>query len=128
MNRQGIVYGPANPEKLHLSRLLRREMTEAEAVLWSHLRGSKLNGLKFRRQQVVDGFIADFYCHSAGLIIECDGSVHQSQRAYDEDRDAILRARGLQILRFENEVVLNHLQRVLDTITEVASNTLAATE
>nr|WP_225894176.1 DUF559 domain-containing protein [Atlanticothrix silvestris] len=60
-----IVIGQAiNPDKMQLAREFRRQMTPAEKILWQHLRGNRLNGLHFRRQQIIDGFIVDFYCHT----------------------------------------------------------------
>jgi very-short-patch-repair endonuclease len=71
--RAGIIPGQTvTKEKLERSRQLRREMTPAEKILWQELRGNKL-GVHFRRQQVIAGFIVDFYCHKAGLVIELDG-------------------------------------------------------
>ncbi|HCG30677.1 MAG TPA: restriction endonuclease, partial [Chloroflexi bacterium] len=58
------------------ARELRQSMTPAEEWLWEALRGGRLDGLKFRRQQVIGGYIADFYCDAAGLVIEVDGPVH----------------------------------------------------
>ena len=55
---------------------LRREMTPAEKILWKELKANKLNGLHFRRQQIVHGYFADFYCHQHQLIVEVDGDVH----------------------------------------------------
>jgi very-short-patch-repair endonuclease len=66
-------------EKLQRAKELRREMTPAEKILWEELRGSKL-GVHFRRQQVIEGFIVDFYCHKTGLVVEVDGDVHDLQR------------------------------------------------
>jgi very-short-patch-repair endonuclease len=63
-------------EKFQKAKELRRDMTSAEKVLWNELRGNKL-GVHFRRQQIIAGFIVDFYCHRAGLVIELDGSVHR---------------------------------------------------
>jgi very-short-patch-repair endonuclease len=57
---------------------------------WQHLRANQLNGLHFRRQQIIDGFIADFYCHVARLVIEVDGEIHQQQAEYDAERDRVL--------------------------------------
>jgi very-short-patch-repair endonuclease len=96
---------------------MRRDMTAAEALLWSRLRRNGI-GLHFRRQQVIDGFIADFYCHAAGLVVEVDGAVHEP--SYDEERDAILKDRGLAVVRFTNEEVLGQLDRVLNAIREEA--------
>jgi very-short-patch-repair endonuclease len=80
-----------------------------------------LNGLHFRRQQIIDGFIADFYCHAARLVIEVDGEIHQKQAEYDTERDRILLARGLRLLRIRNEEVRQNLDKVLADISKVCS-------
>jgi len=97
---------------------LRREMTPAEQQLWPMLRGNRLGGFHFRRQQVIDGFIADFYCHAAGLVVEVDGPVHDAQPEYDADRDRAFAARGLTILRVRNADVFSDLTVVLKAISE----------
>jgi len=97
---------------------LRREMTPAEKILWRELRTNKLNGLHFRRQQIVFGYFADFYCHQHSLIVEADGGVHEIQRDYDADREAYLIAHGLQIIRFTNEEINKDLKGVLQKIVE----------
>ena len=74
--RTGIVTGQrVTKEKLQRAKELRREMTPAENLLWKEVRANKL-GVHFRRQQVIQGFIVDFYCHRAGLVVEVDGDVH----------------------------------------------------
>ena len=100
-----IITGQQPAEKLTLARQMRRQPTPAEAKLWQHLRAGRLSGLHFRRQQVIDGFIVDFYCHAVGLVIELDGRVHQDQEDYDAERDRILEERGLRILRLPNSAV-----------------------
>jgi very-short-patch-repair endonuclease len=107
-----------NPEKLKRSRELRSEMTPAEKVLWQEIRTNKL-GSHFRRQQVIAGFIVDFYCHSAGLVIELDGDVHEEQKEYDTGRDKILEDMGLHVIRFSNDEVLINLPRVLSQLSEM---------
>jgi very-short-patch-repair endonuclease len=99
---------------------LRRQMTEAEWRLWSALRANKLDGLHFRRQQVIDGFIVDFYCHAAELVVEVDGPIHDQQEDYDAERDAILAARGLQVIRVSNEQVMLEFSSVLRSIAAQA--------
>ena len=99
----GVVTGRRSPEKTLRSQELRREQTPAEIKLWYHLRANRLAGFAFRRQVPIDGFVADFYCHSAGLVIELDGPVHDNQRDYDAERDRILSERGLRLLRFPND-------------------------
>ena len=91
-------------------------MTNTEAVLWEHLRKGSLRGFHFRRQQIIDGFIVDFYCHAAGVVVEIDGLVHADQADYDAERDRILSARGLKIMRFTNQEIENELYRVIGEI------------
>jgi very-short-patch-repair endonuclease len=105
-----------HPEKYALARRLRAGMTPAERRLWQYLSRNGLYGRHFRRQQLIDGFIADFYCHEAGLIVEIDGSVHNSQPGYDQERTRILQARGLTVQRFTNDEVLKRVRDVLRSI------------
>ena len=94
-------------------------MTPSEALLWEQLRANRLHGVKFRRQQIIDGFIVDFYCQSAQLVIEVDGTIHLSQQAHDEGRNAILAKRNLWVLRFTNDDVEKNMQSVLQKIEAV---------
>ena len=95
--RRCIVSGqPVDQIKVQRSRQLRREMTESERILWEAVRDRRLNGLRFRRQQAIDGFIAEFFCSSAGLVVEVDGASHAQQAEYDEARDEALPARSLE--------------------------------
>ena len=105
-------------EKLQRSRELRREMTPAEKILWEELRGSKL-GVRFRRQQVIQGFIVDFYCHKSALVIEVDGDIHDLQKEEDERREKVLSALGLRIVRFRNEEVMRSPLAVVGKITKL---------
>lgn len=105
-----------NPAKLERAQELRRNMTPAEKKLWAALRRNQLDGLYFRRQQIIDGFIVDFYCHTARLIVEVDGPIHERQVEYDAERERILAARELEILRFRNEEIMNNLSNVLERI------------
>lgn len=110
-----------SPAKVERSRELRKEMTEAEKVFWELVRDRRVFGLKFRRQQIIDGFIVDFYCDSLGLCVEIDGGVHdtEEQREYDKLRDGALELRKLKILRFRNEEVLGDGDLVRERIREV---------
>ncbi|WP_354673126.1 endonuclease domain-containing protein [Capsulimonas corticalis] len=89
-----------------------------------HLRGSRLQGLHFRQQQVIDGFIVDFFCHSANLVVEVDGGVHLNQQEYDQERDAVLVARGLHILRVPASDVESRIYDVLTRIKQAAAQML----
>ena len=109
-----IVIGQKISRELHeRARELRRNMTSAEKILWEKLRHNRLNGLQFRRQQIIDGYIVDFYCHSKALIVEVDGEIHGAQMDYHSERDNILLARGFSVLRFTNEEVNDDLARAL---------------
>ena len=93
---------------------LRRQATEAERVLWKHLRGHRLEGYKFRRQVVIEPTIVDFVCLDAKLIIEADGGQHTEQRDYDAKRSVRLEAMGTRVMRFWNHEILSELDHVLE--------------
>ena len=112
-------------DKVTFARQLRREMTPAETALWQHLRASRLNGLHFRRQQLVHGFIADFYCHAAGAVVEVDGGVHNAQLEYDQARDLAFAALGLLVLRVRNDDVLARPSEVLGQIVAACESRLS---
>lgn len=121
---RGTVAGQqVAPEKLERSRQLRSQMTRAERILWQHLRAHHMRGARFRRQQVLDGFIVDFYCHAAKLVVEVDGEAHDQQQSYDQARDEVLAARGLRIVRVRNEDVYLRLPEVLQAISTMLSAT-----
>jgi very-short-patch-repair endonuclease len=111
--RNVIVGQTVKAGKVQRAREFRRAMTVAESALWKLLQANRFHGLRFRRQQIIDGFIVDFYCHAAGLVIEIDGTVHQDQAGYDAERDRILSARGLRTLRFANDDVLHNRSSVI---------------
>lgn len=110
-------------KKIQRSKELRRDMTAKEETLWESLRKNQLHGLHFRRQQVIDGFIVDFYCHSSRLVVELDGEIHERQRDYDAERDAVLHAHGFSVLRVSNEDIKRDLPSVLERIWQLASKT-----
>jgi very-short-patch-repair endonuclease len=104
-------------EKLRpIARDMRRKPTEAENLLWQHLRRHELHGLKFRRQHSIERFIVDFYCAKARLVIEVDGPIHQYQGEEDSIRQEFLESRNLKVLRFSNAVVLNNVDEVIKHI------------
>ena len=122
MSPKNIVIGQKiDPQKAARARELRQSMTEAEKRLWQHLRANRLNGWHFRRQQVIAGFIVDFYCHAAGLIVEVDGPVHDYQIEQDLEREQGLSGLRLRILRFANQEVLDHLESVLQRIQDACA-------
>jgi len=117
MPARNIVIGQkVDQVKVQRAKELRRQMTKEERILWQQLRTNRLQGFHFRRQQVIAGFIVDFYCHAAGLAVEMDGEVHQQQAEYDAERDRVLSARGLRTLRIRNTEILENLPGVLARI------------
>ena len=98
----------------NLARELRTAQTAAEELLWALVRDRKLLGFKFRRQHQFGDYVTDFYCHEAKLVIECDGSVHNRNEAWqhDQKRDAYMIAQGLRVLRFSNDQVLHDVENV----------------
>ncbi|WDF56350.1 methylmalonyl-CoA mutase family protein [Mucilaginibacter sp. KACC 22063] len=98
------------------SKLNRQNPTEAEKTLWANLRNNQ-TGFKIRRQHAVDGYIADFICLGKGLIIEVDGGYHEYTKEQDEIRTKILKEKGFDVIRFNNEDVLNNTKQVVEKIT-----------
>jgi len=95
---------------------LRRTCTSAESLLWAALRNGRLAGLKFRRQHPIGPFIADFYCHSAKLVVEIDGPVHEFRVERDRARTAFLQARGLRVVQFDHDEVIANVEGVFVAI------------
>lgn len=95
-------------------------MTEAEEILWKHLRAGKIKGIKFRRQHPVGSFVLDFYCAEAKMGIEIDGEIHKRQEIaeYDEGRTFELDKLGIQVIRFTNEEVKTDVGKVVSKIIE----------
>jgi very-short-patch-repair endonuclease len=91
-------------DRIRKARELRNNMTLAEILLWSELRSKKVDGYKFRRQQPIFDYIADFYCHELKLIIEVDGEIHtlSEQVEKDKKRDRILKINGFNVLQLSN--------------------------
>jgi very-short-patch-repair endonuclease len=119
---KNIIPGqPVNKEKLQRAKELRRDMTPAEKILWQELRANKL-GVHFRRQQVIAGFIVDFYCHKASLVVEVDGDIHDLQQEEDARREKVLSGMGLRIVRFRNEEVMKNLSAVVGNVRELVAN------
>jgi very-short-patch-repair endonuclease len=117
MPRKNTVIGQkVNPAKVARAKELRDTMTPAERYLWQQVRANRLDGWHFRRQQIIDGFIVDFYCHQANLVIEIDGPIHDTQQMADAEREAILTRTGLTVLRFTNREVMGNVRLVLTQI------------
>jgi adenine-specific DNA-methyltransferase len=119
--------------RIHISAEIRRKMveiarefrkapTKGEKILWQALRGKKLDGIKFRRQQPVGYFVVDFYNSVYRLVVEVDGPVHESQQCVDEARQKILEELGLVVLRVKSEVVERDLPLALNIIRKAVGH------
>jgi len=99
------------------ARELRKNMTDAEMILWEYLRQHPM-GMKFRRQHPLGIYIADFYCHKLKLVIEVDGKIHDSDAVIieDEKRQNQLELDGLKVVRFRNEEILKKSEIVFENI------------
>ena len=109
-----------NPKLKQLSQKLRKNMTDAEILLWSKIRMKQLKGLMFSRQKPLGEYIADFYCAKAKLVIEVDGGQHFSDDSieYDRIRDEFMESMGLKVLRFTNTDVIENIEGVVEVIVE----------
>jgi len=97
---------------------LRKNLTETEGILWSHLSKKKMKNLRFRRQHPIASFIVDFYCHKAKLVIEVDGPWHlnEDQIYSDNKRTSELNSLGVKVIRFSNDQIRYRIKEVLDEI------------
>ena len=106
-------------DQIKRARQLRRNMTDAEKILWSHLRNRQLANLKFRRQVPLGPFFVDFLCVEQKLIVEVDGGQHSEEA--DRSRTAWIEARGYRLIRFWIHDVMDNVDGVLETIAKVAA-------
>jgi len=104
------------------ARRLRNQATDAEQHLWRHLRRRQLGGHRFRRQVPIDGYIADFACLEARLVVELDGGQHGDRLRYDEHRDRRISARGFRVLRFWDNQVFQETEAVLQAILDALNS------
>ncbi|ESK57492.1 endonuclease domain-containing protein [Acinetobacter tjernbergiae] len=107
-----------DPQLLELAKTMRTNATDAEHLIWQLLRAKRFMNLKFRRQHVIAPYIVDFYCHELGLVIELDGSQHNTDdgRAYDVERTKFLEALGLKVVRYWNNDLLKNTESVLGNL------------
>jgi very-short-patch-repair endonuclease len=101
---------------------MRQNPTPAEAKLWNELRAKRFAGHKFRHQNVIGRYIADFACRLPMLIVEVDGDTHADQERYDARRTVFLQSRGYKVIRFTNADVMANLEGVLCAIGEALTS------
>jgi very-short-patch-repair endonuclease len=96
------------------AKVLRKNLTDTERVLWKHLRAKQIEGCKFRRQEPIGSYIVDFVCHEKRIIIEVDGGQHTVERK----RDKLIQGEEYKVLRFWNNEVLTNTEGVLKMIMD----------
>ena len=104
---------------------LRKEATFPERLLWSRLRRGQVHGYRFRRQHAIAGFIVDFVCTDASLIIEVDGDSHIGRAQYDTDRQSKFVSMGYRVLRIRNDDILRDLDSIVDGIANAVKQATA---
>ncbi len=114
-----IFHMPHSRRQLkRFARGMRNSPTDAEYILWQHLRTRSLDGHRFVRQYVIDEAIVDFACPNAKLAIELDGGQHDEQRGRDELRTRRLNRAGYRVIRFWNNEITTNIEGVLETISQ----------
>ncbi len=110
-----------NTKLKRYSQELRKNMTDAERLLWSRLRKKQLKDCQFYRQRIIGNYIVDFYCPKSRLIIEVDGGQHYQNEGSerDKERDEYMKNLGMRILRVSDREVLQNLNGVVGRIYEI---------
>jgi len=101
---------------IRFAKSMRRQPTNAEAIIWATLRGARMQGFKFKRQQPIGAYIVDFVCFECGLVVEIDGGQHADDVSADQYRTQWLQSQGFRVLRFWNNEVIERRDDVLESI------------
>ena len=122
MKQTSYIHNERNQKILRQT--LRNNATPTEAILWRALKGKQVDGLKFRRQFGIGPYVIDFYCPEIRLGIELDGGVHETSytHEYDEMRSRFLAENRIRVLRFDNEVVYNNVEGIIEAIKDARSD------
>lgn len=105
-----------------IAKTLRKQTTDAERLLWKHLKAKQVEGFKFRRQQPIGKYVVDFVCFEKSIIIEADGGQHAEEKNKDHERDKWLKPQGFKVMRFWNNDILGNIEGVMETIREQCLN------
>ena len=111
--------------QIQQAKQLRQDSTFPERLLWSRLRRGQVYGYRFRRQHAIAGFIVDFVCTDASLIIEVDGDSHIGRAQYDADRQSKFVSMGYRVLRISNDDILRDLDSIVDGIANAVKQATA---
>lgn len=105
---------PHNPQLKERARELRKSGNLSEIVLWNQIKKKQFKGLDFDRQKIIGNYIVDFFCTNCNVVIEIDGSSHDTKVEYDATRDAYLESLGLHIIHISDTEVLHNLSGVME--------------
>jgi len=115
---------PYKKQLKYLARELRKNMTDAERLLWSKVRRKQLNSYQYYRQKNVGNYIVGFYCPAGKLIVELDGGQHYTEEGKKKDaiREQYLDSLGFTVLRFSDREVLKNIEGVIEKIYDHLKN------
>jgi len=100
------------------AKVLRKDFTDTERLLWKYLRAKQMEGCKFRRQEPIGSYIVDFVCQEKRIIIEVDGGQHSVEREKDNRRDTWFEGQGYKVLRFWDNKVLTNIKGILEVMRD----------
>ncbi len=116
-----------NKSRLSINaRNLRKRQTRAEELLWRNLRARQLDDAKFRRQVPIGDYIVDFISFEKKIVIELDGGQHAAATTRDAERDAWLKGRGYNVLRFWDNEVFQNMEGILEVVRKNVASTPSA--
>jgi very-short-patch-repair endonuclease len=100
------------------ARQLRKNMTQAESVIWAKIRRKQICNIHFTRQKPIQCYILDFYAKAPNLAIELDGEIHNTEQSqvYDKDKESMLKDLGIKVIRFTNTQIMHDLKNVIKEI------------
>jgi imidazole glycerol-phosphate synthase subunit HisF len=114
------MFYSAGPAIFQRAKELRNHPTDAERILWMHLR-TRPKGYKFRRQHPIGNYIVDFYCHALKLVIEADGSIHELDAVIkaDTERQSVIEKEGIKSIRFPNDLIMQDMNTIIEKINSM---------
>lgn len=118
---------PYKPQLTSVARMLRKNMTHSEILLWNELKNKQILGYDFHRQRPIDEFIVDFFCPRLSLVVEIDGDSHEGKLEKDSKRQSEIEAYGIHFLRFPDDEAKQNTEGVVEVITEWILNNKKST-
>ncbi len=115
---------PYNPRLRERAKELRKAGNIAEIIFWKNVKAGKIYNQDFDRQKIIGNYIVDFYCANLNLVVEIDGSSHDSKSEYDEERDAYLTGLGLQVIHFSDKDVLQTTNKIIEYLKQTVKELL----